>query len=104
MIAETCSKTIKKNLDEVFTIVFKGLQDAHPRVRYQALTALGLILNETSPFLQEKYHTTIMPQLFKMMSEEELIKLKAQVVSTCCSFLNGLTNLEEDEEAELTPK
>ena len=56
---------------------FNGLSDEHARVRYQALTALGLILNETSPSLQNKHHGTIMPKLFQMMATEELIKLKA---------------------------
>lgn len=45
-----------------------------------------------------------MPQLFKMMVSEEHIKLKAQVVSTTCSFVNGLMHLDDDEEVEVTPK
>jgi len=51
MIAESCAKIIKKNLDEIFALLAGGLTDEHPRVRYQALTSLGLILNETSPDL-----------------------------------------------------
>jgi hypothetical protein len=104
MISEACAKIIKKNIDEIFALVFNGLQDEHARVRYQALACLGLILNDTSPDLQNKFHATLMPQLFKMMHGEELIKLKAQVVSTTCSFVNGLMHLEDDEETEVTPK
>jgi hypothetical protein len=61
MIAESCAKIIRMNLDEIFGLIFNGLSDSHPRVRYQALTALGLVLNETSPLLQHKHHALIMP-------------------------------------------
>jgi hypothetical protein len=103
MIAESCAKIIKKNIHEIFGLLAAGLTDEHPRVRYQALTSLGLILNETSPDLQHKFHAVLMPQLFKMMQQEDLIKLKSQVVSTTCSFVNGLMHLEEDEESEISP-
>lgn len=104
MIAESCAKIIKKNLDEIFGLLAGGLTDEHPRVRYQALTSLGLIMNETSPDLQNKFHATLMPQLFKMMQQEEFIKLKSQVVSTTCSFLNGLMQFDDEDESDITPQ
>lgn len=39
-----------------------------------------------------------------MMQQEEFIKLKSQVISTTCSFVNGLMHLEDDDESEMTPK
>lgn len=77
MISHTCTKTLRKNMDETFTMNFNGLQDPHPRVRYQACMSMGLIMNELSPDFQNKFHLTLMPQLFKMMQEETYIKLKA---------------------------
>lgn len=38
-----------------------------------------------------------------MMQQEEFIKLKAQVVSTTCSFVRGLIDFDGDDEAEVTP-
>ena len=97
MISATCSKTIRKNMDEIFTMNFNGLLDQHPRVRYQALMSIGLIMNELSPDFQNKFHLILMPQMFKMMHEESFIKLKAQVVSTTCCFVRGLTDFEDEE-------
>jgi len=52
MIAEPCKKTFKKNMDETIGMVARGIIDEHPRVRHQALMALGLLLNVLSPFVQ----------------------------------------------------
>jgi hypothetical protein len=49
MIADTCSETFRKNKDEIISISAQGLLDAHPRVRYEALTSLGLLLTELAP-------------------------------------------------------
>lgn len=48
-------------------MVAKGLLDEHPRVRYAALMALGLLLNVLSPHIQMKFHSEMLPQLIKMM-------------------------------------
>lgn len=54
-----------------------GLADEHPRVRYNALTFLGLVLNKTSPESQNNYHEKLAPLILKMMAHEDLIKMKA---------------------------
>jgi hypothetical protein len=67
MIAETCTKTFKKELIGTIQMVARGLLDEHPRVRYAALMALGLLLNVLSPHIQMKFHSEMLPQLIKMM-------------------------------------
>lgn len=49
MISDTCQDMFKKNLDEIIRMAASGLIDPHPRVRYEALTALGLLLTELAP-------------------------------------------------------
>jgi hypothetical protein len=49
MISDTCAGLFKKSLDEIMKMSATGLLDAHPRVRYEALTALGLLLTEMAP-------------------------------------------------------
>lgn len=49
MISDTCKDTFRKNLDEIIKMSATGLLDPHPRVRYEALTSLGLLLAELSP-------------------------------------------------------
>jgi hypothetical protein len=49
MIADTCGETFRKNMDEIMKMSASGLLDAHPRVRFESLTSLGLLLTELSP-------------------------------------------------------
>jgi len=45
-MAEGCKEVFKKNHEAILEYVVKGLGHSHPRVRWAALTALGIILNE----------------------------------------------------------
>ena len=72
-----------------------GLMDPHPRVRYEALTSLGLLLTELAPDAQKKFHSQLIEVLLKMMANEEYIKLKTQATSCMVNFVRGLI----DEEA-----
>lgn len=47
-----------------------GLLDEHPRVRYEALTSLGLLLTELSPDAQKKFHSELVSVLLKLMQSE----------------------------------
>lgn len=106
MISEACEKKFKKEFDDILALIAKGMTDEHPRVRYQALMALGLILNVASPNVQLKFHADLMNCLFKMVSSEQFIKSKAQAVSATINFVRGLIEPEEGgleiDEEELT--
>ena len=97
MIAETCVKTFKKEITPTVQMVARGLLDEHPRVRYTALMALGLLLNVLSPHIQMKFHSEMLPQLIKMMQEETLIKMRSQVASCTVNFVRGLIENEDGE-------
>ena len=49
MISDTCSESLRKGMDEIMKMSAAGLIDEHPRVRYEALTCLGLLLTELAP-------------------------------------------------------
>jgi len=49
MISDSCAEMFKKNMDEIMKMSAGGLLDPHPRVRYEALTSLGLLLTELAP-------------------------------------------------------
>ena len=49
MISEACTETFLKNMDDVVRMSANGLLDEHPRVRYEALTSLGLLLTSLAP-------------------------------------------------------
>lgn len=49
MIAEACEKHFQKFCADTVQLIARGMQDPEPRVRYQAIMALGLQLNVASP-------------------------------------------------------
>ena len=98
MISESCEKSFKANLPEIFALNQPGIVDTHARVRYQALMSIGLIMNSQCPQLQLDYHATLMPALLQLMKEETKIKMKAQCVSCCCNFVRGLVNMGDEED------
>ncbi len=102
MISDTCAGLFKKSLDEIMKMSATGLLDAHPRVRYEALTALGLLLTEMAPDAQKKFHDQLIPVLLKMMQEEQFIKLRTQATSCMVNFVRGLIDEEAyvDESSE----
>ena len=101
LIAEACKTSMMKNMNEAMKLACSGLVDANPRVRYAGLTCLALLLTEFSPKTQKKFHGDLMPVLIQMMTNESLIKLQTQAVSTVINFVKGLTQ-EDDEEGSNT--
>ena len=97
LIAESCKESLNKNLDEAMKMACSGLIDAHCRVRYAGLSCTALILTETSPKSQTKFHKELMPMLIKMMNEEALLKNQTHAVSTVINFVKGILE-DEDEE------
>lgn len=76
MISDTCKESFLKSIEDVMRMSATGLMDPHPRVRYEALTSLGLLLTELAPDAQKKFHSQLIEVLLKMMANEEYIKLK----------------------------
>jgi len=75
MISEACKKSFKQNLDDVAKMSVSGFASPNPRVRYEALTSTGLLLNDLSPNFQTKFHQDLVPALIKMMNEEQSLKM-----------------------------
>lgn len=67
VIAEACREHMKSKMEHTMQTSVKGLQDAHPRVRYAALTCLALLLTELSPHAQKKYHGELVPCLLSII-------------------------------------
>lgn len=70
MIAEVCERSFRQNIANVMLLHSPGLQDEHPRVRYQALMSMGRLMNYACPELQFTYHADLMPMLLRRMTEE----------------------------------
>ena len=102
MISDTCAEMFKKNIEEIMKMAASGLMDPHPRVRYEALTSLGLLLTELAPEAQKKYHDQLIMVILKMMQDEQLIKLRTQATSAMVNFVRGLIDEEafQDESSD----
>lgn len=91
-------------MTEIMKMSASGLLDGHPRVRYEALTSLGLLLTELSPEAQKKFHGDLIPVMLKMMKEEELIKMRTQATSAMVNFVRGLIDENEEDEDQKKQK
>lgn len=91
LIAEATKESMLKGMGEAMKLACSGVADPHTRVRYAGLSCLALLLTELSPKAQRKYHSELLPVLFKMMKEEPLIKMQTHAVSTVINFVNGLS-------------
>ena len=72
--------------------------DEHPRVRYESLTCLGLLLTELAPEAQKKFINELPVFLIKLMREEQLIKLRTRATSAMVNYVRGLIDEEGDAE------
>jgi len=97
-MSQACRDAFKGNAVEVLNYISNGLVHTHPRVRYAALTALGMILEEIAPYIQKKFHSNIIPALYKLMSDNnENIRVKTHACSALVNFLRGMVNKETDD-------
>lgn len=104
MVADTCAKTFRKNSDEIVKMAASGVMDSEVRVRYEALTCLGLLLNVLSPEAQVSFHSEMVPMLIKLMKDEQLLKMKTRSVQCTTNFVRGLLNEDDDQGKEEVPE
>jgi hypothetical protein len=74
-ISNPCKKAFLSNIQEIMGLPSKGLMDQNVRVRYEAITSLGLLLTELAPDAQEKFHVELLPALINLATTEEHVKL-----------------------------
>jgi len=63
--------------------------------------SLGRLMNYACPEVQKTYHADLMPLLLRLMSEEQKIKMKTQVVSCATAFVTNLTGSPEDNPEDM---
>jgi hypothetical protein len=119
VIAEGCHKHFEANLAELLSFVLPYTQSQNPRLRWAALTTLGLLLTEFEPTIQLNFHSEVMPRLLTCMTEcanylqtpsasEELavysramLRVSTQAAACLINYSRGL-NDEVDVTAPLT--
>ncbi|XVF30792.1 hypothetical protein REPUB_Repub16aG0089000 [Reevesia pubescens] len=90
-IAEGCSKVMIKNLEQVVSMVLNSFQDAHPRVRWAAINAIGQLSTDLGPELQTQYHHRVLPALVGAMDDFQNPRVQAHAASAVLNFSENCT-------------
>ncbi|GMI65072.1 EMBRYO DEFECTIVE 2734, (karyopherin enabling the transport of the cytoplasmic HYL1 [Hibiscus trionum] len=90
-IAEGCSKVMMKNLEHVVSMVLNSFQDAHPRVRWAAINAIGQLCTDLGPELQAQYHHRVLPALAAAMDDFQNPRVQAHAASAVLNFSENCT-------------
>ncbi|XP_061343320.1 uncharacterized protein LOC133289409 [Gastrolobium bilobum] len=90
-IAEGCSKVMLRNLEQVLSMVLSSFCDAHPRVRWAAINAIGQLSTDLGPDLQVKYHHLVLPALAGAMDDFQNPRVQAHAASAVLNFTENCT-------------
>ncbi|XVE90185.1 hypothetical protein DITRI_Ditri20bG0058100 [Diplodiscus trichospermus] len=90
-IAEGCSKVMIKNLEQIVSMVLNSFQDAHPRVRWAAINAIGQLSTDLGPDLQTQYHHRVLPALAGAMDDFRNPRVQAHAASAVLNFSENCT-------------
>ncbi|MBA0832834.1 hypothetical protein Goarm_017195, partial [Gossypium armourianum] len=80
-IAEGCSKVMIRNLEQVVSMVLNSFHDAHPRVRWAAINAIGQLSTDLGPELQTQYHQRVLPALAGAMDDFQNPRVQVSPIS-----------------------
>jgi len=94
MSLSQCAEIVEQesHVDEIVKLLVAMLPDAHPRVRYAALHAIGQISTDHSPYLQEQHHELLLPVLSRLM-DDPVVRVASHA---CAAFINFAEDLECD--------
>ena len=92
MTLSQCAETVEKeeHVDQIVGLLVSFLQDAHPRVRYAALHAIGQTSADHSPYLQEQHCELVMPALLTLM-DDQVVRVASHA---CAAFINFAEDLD----------
>eukprot|EP00899_Mesostigma_viride_P014218 jgi/Mesvir1/22798/Mv14182-RA.3 len=85
-IAEGCAKGMVSQLEAVVTFVLNSFADAHPRVRWSAINAIGQLSTDLGPDLQMRMHEKVMPQLLHCMDDFHNPRVQAHACAAIVNF------------------
>eukprot|EP00002_Diphylleia_rotans_P019939 TRINITY_DN385_c0_g1_i1.p1 TRINITY_DN385_c0_g1~~TRINITY_DN385_c0_g1_i1.p1 ORF type:complete len:1092 (-),score=290.69 TRINITY_DN385_c0_g1_i1:178-3453(-) len=86
MIGEGCFKLMKKELENVFTMLHKYVSDPHPRVRWAVCNCVGQMSTDFGPLVQKKYHHLAVPTLVMLMGDTANPKVQGHAAAATINF------------------
>eukprot|EP00897_Mesotaenium_endlicherianum_P006572 jgi/Mesen1/5943/ME000301S05074 len=90
-VAEGCSKVMVKNIASVVAMILGAFGDAHPRVRWAAINAIGQLSTDLGPDLQQKSHQQVLPALVAAMDDFNNPRVQAHASAAILNFSEAST-------------
>ncbi|CAD6187749.1 unnamed protein product [Caenorhabditis auriculariae] len=88
-VGEGCKRTMEPQIEIFVAHIAKFTSDEHPRVRYSACNALGLMSSDFCPTLQKKCHKDVIASLLKCMEDTACARVCAHACSSISNFCEG---------------
>eukprot|EP00960_Hanusia_phi_P047379 758377-Hanusia_phi.AAC.3 len=85
-IAEGCQKQMKQHLESIVMQTAQCFSDAHPRVRWAAINAMGQLETDLGPDLQERYHAVVLPALITVMDDNANPRVQSHAAAAVINF------------------
>lgn len=82
----------ESHTDAIVQLLLAQLNDAHPRVRYAALHALGQSSTDCAPHIQEAWHEEILPAITKAI-DDAVLRVGSHA---CAAFVNFAEECDVD--------
>jgi importin-5 len=94
MSISQCAEVIEDDAhtDAIVQLLLGSLEDAHPRVRYAALHALGQSSTDCAPHIQEAWHEQVLPALTKAI-DDPVLRVGSHA---CAAFVNFAEECDAD--------
>ena len=95
MISEGCRESMIGNLEHFITTLCAMSYSENPRLKWAALTSLGLFSTYFAPNLQQKYYDVVLRSIISNLGVGTLPKVMVQALRCSINFCNGLESEEE---------
>ena len=94
MTLSQCAEVIEDeaHTDAVVQLLLEQVADAHPRVRYAALHAIGQSSTDCAPHMQEAWHEQILPALTRAI-DDPILRVGSHA---CAAFVNFAEECDVD--------
>jgi hypothetical protein len=83
------------HMKEMAKVLLQHVNHEHPRVRYNALYAIGQLANDQAPQFQEMFHAEVMPRLLQC-TDDKVDRVSAMAMSAFVSFSEKLKDVLRD--------
>jgi hypothetical protein len=92
MIAEGCHSQFEASMSQVLAMFLPFMQSPNPRLKWAALTTLGLFCSEFEPIVQLNFHSQVMPSILACMTESDMLRVSTQAAACLVNYSRGLND------------